>query len=52
MGIPIGQLYKIKEIVLLPIHAQKHKPARNFTQSISNYTKEGRKKYMTIMRIW
>ncbi|MEC3022106.1 HNH endonuclease signature motif containing protein [Bacillus cereus] len=36
------KLYKIKDIVLLPIHAQKHKPARNFTQSISNYTKEGR----------
>lgn len=38
------KLYKIKDIVLLPIHAQKHKPARNFTQSISNYTKEGREK--------
>lgn len=38
------KLYKIKDIVLVPLYAQKHKPALNFTQSISNYTKEGREK--------
>ncbi|WP_100401073.1 group II intron reverse transcriptase/maturase [Bacillus sp. FJAT-44742] len=38
------KLYKIQGIVLIPIHASKHKPARNFTQSISNYTVEGRGK--------
>lgn len=36
------KLYKVQDIVLIPIYAQKHKSARNFTQSISNYTKEGR----------
>jgi len=45
------KLYKIKDIVLIPIHAQKHKRAMNFTQSISNYTKEGREKVHNTLKI-
>ena len=45
------KLYKIKDIVLIPIHAQKHKRAINFTQSISNYTKEGREKIHNTLKV-
>ncbi|MGN7197849.1 group II intron reverse transcriptase/maturase [Bacillus mycoides] len=45
------KLYKIQDIVLIPIHAQKHKSARNFTQSISNYTEEGRMKIHDTLKV-
>jgi RNA-directed DNA polymerase len=38
------QLYKIKEMVLVPIHAQRCKVNLNFSQTICNYTTEGRNK--------
>ena len=38
------KLYKIKEMVLVPIHAQRCKVNLNFSQSICNYTTEGRNK--------
>ncbi|MEK4628448.1 MAG: group II intron reverse transcriptase/maturase [Solibacillus sp.] len=37
-------LYKIKEMVLVPIHAQRCQININFSQSICNYTTEGRNK--------
>jgi len=36
------KLYKIKEMVLVPIHAQRCKVNLNFSQSICNYTTVGR----------
>lgn len=38
------KLYKIKEMVLVPIHAQRCKVNLNFSQTICNYTTEGRNK--------
>ncbi len=38
------KLYKIKEMVLVPIHAQRCKINLNFSQTICNYTTEGRNK--------
>jgi len=38
------KLYKIKEMVLVPIHAQRCKVNLNFSQSICNYTTVGRNK--------
>src|SRR5690625_1041397 len=38
------KLYKIKEMVLVPIHAQRCKINLNFSQTICNYTTEGRRK--------
>lgn len=38
------KLYKIKEMVLVPIHAQRYKVNLNFSQTICNYTTEGRNK--------
>lgn len=38
------KLYKIKEMVLAPIHAQRCKVNLNFSQKICNYTTEGRNK--------
>ncbi|MGY0695032.1 group II intron reverse transcriptase/maturase [Virgibacillus sp. FSP13] len=38
------KLYKIKGMVLVPIHAQRCKVNLNFSQSICNYTTKGREK--------
>ena len=38
------KLYKIKDMVLVPIHAQRCKVNLNFSQTICNYTAEGRKR--------
>ncbi|GGK09559.1 hypothetical protein GCM10007063_35050 [Lentibacillus kapialis] len=38
------KLYKIKEMVLVPIHAQRCKVNLNFSQTICNYTTAGRNK--------
>jgi RNA-directed DNA polymerase len=38
------KLYKIKEMVFVPIYAQRHKTSLCFTQEICNYTAEGRAK--------
>ncbi|SOC16570.1 hypothetical protein SAMN05880501_10927 [Ureibacillus xyleni] len=38
------RLYKIKEMVLVPIHAQRCKVNLNFSQTICNYTTAGRNK--------
>ncbi len=38
------KLYKIKEMVLVPIHAQRYKVNLNFSQIICNYTTVGRDK--------
>jgi RNA-directed DNA polymerase len=38
------KLYKIKEMVFVPIYAQRHKTSLCFTQDICNYTAEGRAK--------
>jgi len=38
------KLYKIQNMVFVPIYAQRHKTNLCFSQSISNYTAEGRKK--------
>ena len=38
------KLYKIKEMVLVPIHAQRCKVNLNFSQTICNYTTVGRNK--------
>ena len=38
------KLYKIKDMVLVPIHAQRCKVNLNFSQTICNYTAEGRNK--------
>lgn len=38
------KLWKIQGMVLIPIYAQKTKPAMNFSQNICNYTVMGRKK--------
>ncbi|WP_396020891.1 group II intron reverse transcriptase/maturase [Bacillus sp. SD075] len=38
------KLYKIHDIVLVPLYAQKHKPATNFSQWITNYSPRGREK--------
>ncbi|MCS0824752.1 group II intron reverse transcriptase/maturase [Cytobacillus firmus] len=38
------KLWKIQGMVLIPIYAQKTKPAMNFSQNICNYTVLGRKK--------
>lgn len=38
------KLYKIKDMVLVPIHAQRCKVNLNFSQTICNYTAEGRSK--------
>lgn len=34
----------IHDIVLIPLYAQKHRPATNFTQWITNFTPKGREK--------
>lgn len=36
------RLYKISGLVIVPVHAQKHRTALNFNQTISNFTVEGR----------
>lgn len=40
------KLYKIKEMVLVPIHAQRCKVNLNFSQIICNYTTLGRNKFI------
>lgn len=37
------KLVSLGSVVLVPIHAQKHKSPMNFNQNISNYTSDGRK---------
>jgi hypothetical protein len=44
------KLYKIKEMVLVPIHAQRCKVNLNFSQTICNYTTEGRNKIHQSLR--
>ena len=36
--------YKIREMVFVPIYAQRHKTNLYFSQDICNYTTEGREK--------
>lgn len=44
------KLYKIKEMVLVPIHAQRCKVNLNFSQTICNYTTVGREKVHQSLR--
>lgn len=44
------KLYKIKEMVLVPIHAQRCKVNLNFSQAICNYTTVGREKIHQSLR--
>ena len=44
------KLYKIKEMVLVPIHAQRCKVNLNFSQTICNYTTVGRNKIHQSLR--
>jgi len=45
------KLYKIKEMVLIPIHAQRCRVNLNFSQTLCNYTTEGRNKIHQNLRV-
>lgn len=38
------KMFKIQDMVFVPIHAQKYKKLTNFSQTTSSYTREGREK--------
>lgn len=45
-----AQLYKIQDMVFVPIYAQRHKTSLCFSQDVCNYTTEGRKKLHTNLK--